>query len=167
MDFLAALSSQPVLTLPAFLFVLTVVVFFHELGHFAVARWCGVDVEAFSIGFGRELMGFNDRKGTRWKLCLIPLGGYVKFSGDENAASVPDHEKVAAMSAAQRAGPSLPSLSGSARLWLRQVRLPTSSSPSSSSPSFLALLDVLSRRLWLAQFSQKVRQPKLGFSPAI
>lgn len=104
MDFLAALSSQPVLTLPAFLFVLTVVVFFHELGHFAVARWCGVDVEAFSIGFGRELMGFNDRKGTRWKLCLIPLGGYVKFSGDENAASVPDHEKVAAMSAAQRAG---------------------------------------------------------------
>ncbi|MEM7620807.1 MAG: RIP metalloprotease RseP [Pseudomonadota bacterium] len=75
-----------------FIFVLTIVVFFHELGHFLVARWCGVDVEAFSIGFGHEIVGFYDHKGTRWKLCWIPLGGYVKFIDDKNAASVPDHK---------------------------------------------------------------------------
>ena len=58
-----------------FLFVLTIVVFVHELGHFLVGRWCGVDVKTFSIGFGRELFGFNDRHGTRWRFALIPLGG--------------------------------------------------------------------------------------------
>src|SRR5947209_18321208 len=73
-----------------FLFVLTIVVFFHELGHFLIARWCGVRVLTFSIGFGPELFGFNDRHGTRWKVSAIPLGGYVKFFGDENAASIPD-----------------------------------------------------------------------------
>ena len=70
-----------------FLFVLTVVVFVHELGHFLVARWCGVAVKTFSIGFGPEIFGFNDRHGTRWRLSWIPLGGYVKFIDDENAAS--------------------------------------------------------------------------------
>ena len=85
-----------------FLFVLTIVVFFHELGHFLVARWCGVRVQVFSIGFGRELFGFNDRRGTRWKLAAIPLGGYVKFLGDENAASVPDRNVFANMSESER-----------------------------------------------------------------
>jgi regulator of sigma E protease len=85
-----------------FLFVLTLVVFFHELGHFLVARWCGVRVVVFSIGFGPELFGFNDRHGTRWKLSAIPLGGYVKFFGDENAASVPDQAAIAAMSPEER-----------------------------------------------------------------
>lgn len=74
-------------TLVPFLFVLTVVVFVHELGHYLVGRWCGIGVKAFSIGFGPELLGFNDRCGTRWKLCAIPLGGYVKFAGDMNATS--------------------------------------------------------------------------------
>jgi regulator of sigma E protease len=78
------------------------VVFFHELGHFLVARWCGVRVLVFSIGFGPELFGFNDRHDTRWKLCAIPLGGYVKFFGDDNAASVPDQAAIAAMSAEER-----------------------------------------------------------------
>ena len=87
-----------------FLFVLTVVVFFHELGHFLVARWCGVEVTAFSLGFGPEIVGFNDRHGTRWKLSAIPLGGYVKFVGDDNAASVPDFEAQAAMSEEQKRG---------------------------------------------------------------
>ncbi|HML44789.1 MAG TPA: site-2 protease family protein, partial [Hyphomicrobium zavarzinii] len=68
-----------------FLFVLSVVVFFHELGHFLVARWCGVTVTTFSIGFGRELFGFYDRHGTRWRIAAIPLGGYVKFLDDANA----------------------------------------------------------------------------------
>lgn len=72
-----------------FLFVLTIVVFFHELGHFAVARWNGVAVEAFSIGFGSEIFGFTDKHGTRWKFAWIPLGGYVRFQDDANAASMP------------------------------------------------------------------------------
>ena len=70
-----------------FLFILTVVVFVHEMGHFLVARWCGVGVKAFSIGFGPEIFGFNDKHGTRWRVAWIPLGGYVKFIDDENAAS--------------------------------------------------------------------------------
>ena len=85
-----------------FLFVLTIVVFFHELGHFLVARWCGIKVLVFSIGFGPELVGFNDRHGTRWKISAIPLGGYVKFFGDENAASVPDSATLAAMTEEER-----------------------------------------------------------------
>ena len=75
-------------TLP-FLFVLVIVVFVHELGHFLVARWCGVKVKAFSIGFGKEIFGFYDRYGTRWRFAWVPLGGYVKFLDDENSASVP------------------------------------------------------------------------------
>ena len=78
-----------------FLFVLTIVVFFHELGHFLVARWAGVKVLTFSLGFGPELAGFNDRHGTRWKISAIPLGGYVKFFGDESEASTPSSETLA------------------------------------------------------------------------
>jgi regulator of sigma E protease len=87
-----------------FLFVLTVVVFIHELGHFLVARWCGVRVKAFSIGFGREIFGFYDRHGTRWRFAWIPLGGYVKFLDDENSASVPSRSALESMSAAEREG---------------------------------------------------------------
>ncbi|MCX5493427.1 RIP metalloprotease RseP [Kaistia dalseonensis] len=85
-----------------FLFVLTLVVFVHELGHFLVARWCGVSVKAFSIGFGPELVGFNDRHGTRWKISAIPLGGYVKFLGDEDGASTPDRQALDKMSDDER-----------------------------------------------------------------
>src|SRR6187401_2832378 len=85
-----------------FLFGLSVVVFFHELGHFLVARWCGVRVLTFSVGFGPEIVGFTDKHGTRWKIAAIPLGGYVKFFGDENAASVPDKASLETMSAQER-----------------------------------------------------------------
>lgn len=85
----------------SFILVLTVVVFVHELGHFLVARWCGVKVSAFSIGFGREIFGFVDKHGTRWRFAWIPLGGYVKFMDDANAASVPSAE---AMSEEEREG---------------------------------------------------------------
>lgn len=85
-----------------FLFVLTVVVFFHELGHFWVARRCGVKIDAFSVGFGPELFGFNDKHGTRWRLAAIPLGGYVRFHGDDSAASTPDLQKLEKMSAAEK-----------------------------------------------------------------
>jgi regulator of sigma E protease len=87
-----------------FLFVLTVVVFIHELGHFLVARWCGVRVKAFSIGFGREIFGFYDRHGTCWRFAWIPLGGYVKFLDDENSASVPSRSALENMTAAEREG---------------------------------------------------------------
>jgi regulator of sigma E protease len=94
---LHALGGGVVGYLVPFLFVLSLVVFFHELGHFLIARWCGVRILVFSIGFGPEIVGFNDRYGTRWKIAAIPLGGYVKFFGDENAASVPDTEQLAGM----------------------------------------------------------------------
>lgn len=87
-----------------FLFVLTIVVFFHELGHFLVARWAGVKVLTFSLGFGPEIVGFNDRHGTRWKISAIPLGGYVKFFGDESEASTPSAEALAKMTPEERTG---------------------------------------------------------------
>jgi regulator of sigma E protease len=100
--FLHGLSDWALVGIPAILFVITFVVFFHELGHFLVARACGVAIETFSIGFGGEIYGWTDKKGTRWKIAWLPLGGYVKFLGDENAASVPDREKIANLSEAER-----------------------------------------------------------------
>jgi regulator of sigma E protease len=85
-----------------FIFVLSIVVFFHELGHFLVGRWCGVKVEAFSIGFGKELLSFTDRKGTRWRFALIPLGGYVKFYGDADIASMSEEEQAKLLTAEER-----------------------------------------------------------------
>jgi len=87
-----------------FLFVLTIVVFFHELGHFLIARWAGVRVLTFSLGFGPELVGFNDRHGTRWKISAVPLGGYVKFFGDESEASAPSFDALAGMTEEEKAG---------------------------------------------------------------
>src|SRR3984957_19435885 len=98
-DFLHSLGTFGIIP---FLVVLTIVVFFHEFGHFLVARWCGIKVLTFSIGFGPELFGFNDRHDTRWKISAIPLGGYVKFFGDDNAASVPDQAAIASMTEAER-----------------------------------------------------------------
>jgi regulator of sigma E protease len=92
------------IAVPAFLFVITLVVFFHELGHFVVARLCGVKVEAFSIGFGREIFGFTDRKGTRWKVAWVPLGGYVKFLGDADVSSRPDQNVMQEYEAKRIAG---------------------------------------------------------------
>src|SRR5581483_8587958 len=91
------------LGLPAFLFVITVVVFFHELGHFLMARAFKVKVDIFSVGFGKELFGWTARSGTRWRVSAIPIGGYVKFAGDANAASAPDHDAARQASAAERA----------------------------------------------------------------
>ncbi len=87
----------------AFLFVLSIVVFVHEMGHFLVARWCGVKVSAFSLGFGPEIYGFDDKHGTRWRFAWIPLGGYVKFMDDENGASMPMRDRLAKMTPEERA----------------------------------------------------------------
>ena len=84
------LSQPPIwLILIAFVVALGPLVFIHELGHYLVARWCGVGAETFSIGFGREITGWTDKRGTRWKVGWLPLGGYVKFVGDEHVASAP------------------------------------------------------------------------------
>lgn len=79
-------------TIVSFLLVIGPLVFFHELGHYLVGRWCGIHAETFSIGFGREIFGWTDRRGTRWKVGWMPLGGYVKFAGDMNAAGLPSEE---------------------------------------------------------------------------
>ncbi len=89
-----AIWNTALIKIVPFLFVLTVIVFFHELGHYLIGRWSGIKILAFSVGFGPELLGFTDRHGTRWKLCAIPLGGYVKFFGDENAASMPSESAL-------------------------------------------------------------------------
>ena len=96
MSFMSILSVPFGYVLP-FIIALTIIVFIHELGHFLVARWCGVKVEIFSIGFGREIFGWNDRHATHWKVCWLPFGGYVKFEGDANAASLPQatHDPLA------------------------------------------------------------------------
>ena len=78
----------------SFILSILILVFVHELGHYYAAISCGVKVEQFSIGFGKELFGFKDKRGTKWSLCLIPLGGYVKMYGDVNPASLADHELI-------------------------------------------------------------------------
>lgn len=86
-----------------FVFVLAIVIFIHEMGHFLVGRWCGVGVEVFSIGFGPEIVGWTDGHGTRWKVSAVPLGGFVKFAGDLNVSSTPDAEGLRSMSPEERA----------------------------------------------------------------
>ena len=102
-QFAAGLGWWGAIAIPAFLIVLTMVVFVHELGHFMMARAFGVRIESFSIGFGRSIVGFHDRHGTNWKIGWLPLGGYVKFWGDAGVSSNPDHELVDHASAAERA----------------------------------------------------------------
>ncbi len=104
-------------TLLPFLVVLTLIVFVHEMGHYLAGRWSGIGVTAFSIGFGPELLGFNDRHGTRWKLCAIPLGGYVKFFGDEDVSSTSvDQDAIDALPPEVRAR-----TFGGAKLWKRAI----------------------------------------------
>jgi len=87
----------------SFVFILSTIVFIHEYGHYWVAKKCGVKIDSFSIGFGKEIFGWSDKAGVRWKVSLIPLGGYVKMFGDEGEASTPDGEKIKEMSAEEKA----------------------------------------------------------------
>lgn len=104
MNGLLAGLSGGLTTLLGFLLILTIIVFIHELGHFLVARWCGVTVKTFSIGFGPELWGRHDRHGTHWRIAAIPLGGYVKFIDDTNPASAGASDALKQMSATERSG---------------------------------------------------------------
>jgi len=92
----AFLANAALYVIP-FLFLITVIVTVHEFGHFLTARACGVAVDRFSIGFGRAILSFKDRWGVEWRIGWIPLGGYVRFAGDENDASVPDQEDLASL----------------------------------------------------------------------
>lgn len=129
MDILATATGYVI----PFLIVLTVVVFVHEWGHFIVARLNGVRVDVFSVGFGPELFGWYDSKGTRWRVSAIPLGGYVKFHGDAGAASTPAGD-LDRMSAAEREVSFTTSGWASAPRSWRQVRSRISSWPWCSSP---------------------------------
>jgi regulator of sigma E protease len=106
MEFLNTLVSSTgnlvIGTLLPFFCVLLIVVFIHEMGHYLVGRWCGIGVKAFAVGFGPELFGWTDSRGTRWKFCAIPLGGYVKFVGDVGASSAPDSEELLSLSPEER-----------------------------------------------------------------
>ncbi len=101
--FLTSAGTLAVGTLLPFFAILIVVVFIHELGHYWVGRWCGIGVRAFAVGFGPELFGWTDKHGTRWKLCAIPLGGYVKFVGDVGASSAPNSDELLALPPEDRA----------------------------------------------------------------
>lgn len=102
-------------TIIAFLLVIGPLIFIHELGHYFAGRWFGVKAEAFSIGFGREITGWTDKRGTRWKVGWLPLGGYVRFKGDMNPASQPSPEWLA-MPAEERA-----ETFQAAKLWQRFI----------------------------------------------
>jgi len=106
MDLLAQIPLiGPTLAVVApFILVLAIVVFVHEFGHYIVGRWCGIGADVFSVGFGKELYGWTDRRGTRWRIAALPLGGYVKFSGDADASSASaDPQALARMTDAERA----------------------------------------------------------------
>lgn len=105
MDFLALLSNFDFIwnTLLPFLIALTILVFVHEMGHFSVARWCNVRVEVFAVGFGSELKGWTDKSGTRWKICAIPLGGYVKMFGESESIKNKQGEDIRPMTDEEKA----------------------------------------------------------------
>ncbi|MCO4316507.1 RIP metalloprotease RseP [Phyllobacterium sp. 21LDTY02-6] len=144
-------GSQSLLvgTIVPFLIVLTVVVFVHEMGHYLVGRWCGIGVKAFSIGFGPELIGFNDRSGTRWKLSAIPLGGYVKFAGDDDVTSSTSKD-IGAMSEAERkvAFHTQP-------VWKRAATV-------FAGPAFNILLTVLIFSVFFSLYGKRVSDPTVG-----
>lgn len=98
------LGSDSILigTVLPFLIVLLIVVFVHEMGHYLVGRWCGIGVKVFSLGFGPEIFGFNDKHGTHWRLAAIPLGGYVKFAGDMTGAGLADQAALDKMPDAEK-----------------------------------------------------------------
>lgn len=103
-DFIFASADWIIQYAVPFVIVLSLLVFVHEWGHYAVARYYGVKIDAFSIGFGPELFGWTDKEGCRWKIAAIPLGGFVKMFGDAGAASTPDGDKIDAMSEAEKTG---------------------------------------------------------------
>lgn len=96
MSFIADVGT-PLLRIFGVICVIMVIIFVHEMGHYLVGRWCGIGASAFSLGFGPEICSRTDKRGTRWRIALIPLGGYVKFIGDEDAAGMASKADAAAL----------------------------------------------------------------------
>jgi regulator of sigma E protease len=133
-----------------FIFVLVVVVFVHEFGHFIVGRLCGAGVKVFSFGMGPELVGVTDRRGTRWRISAFPLGGYVKFVGDRDSVSTPDAEALAAMPEAERKA----SLAGQP--------LPARAAIVAAGPLFNFLLAILLFSALVYVQGQTIQLPRVG-----
>lgn len=141
-------SPSILMMIGAFLLVLGPLVLLHELGHYLVARWFGVRSEVFSIGFGKELTGWTDKRGTRWQIAAIPLGGYVQFAGDANAASMPDPDK-----------PATPGTLQAAPLWQRSLIV-------AAGPFANVLIAVLIFAAFNLSFGHLVSQPVIDrFAP--
>ncbi|MGI8841213.1 MAG: M50 family metallopeptidase [Caulobacteraceae bacterium] len=158
---MAFLQNATFYVLP-FLLVITVVVTVHELGHFFTARVFGVAIDRFSIGFGRAIVSWRDKGGIEWRIGWLPLGGYVRFAGDENAASVPDHADLATMRAAivEREGP------GAEKKYLHfkplwQRALIVAAGPAANFALAVALFSIC-----LALFGQPVSATRVEVDPA-
>ena len=145
-----------------FLIVITVVVTIHELGHFVTARAFGVAIDRFSIGFGRALLAWKDRRGVEWRLGWLPLGGYVRFAGDDNAASVPDQTDLATMRAAivEREGP------GAERKYLHFKPLWQRALIVAAGPAANFALAVVLFSLCIALFGQPMSATRVEVDPA-
>lgn len=153
MEFISQIGanlSSALLIAVGFLFALMVVVFIHEMGHFLVARWCGVTIKAFSIGFGKEIFAFHDRHGTRWRIAWIPVGGYVKFMDDENAASVPSREALSGLTEEQRKG-----AFQLKPLWQRAAVV-----AAGPAANFILAILIFAMMLWI--FGNRTMEPRVG-----
>ncbi|CFX41447.1 putative zinc metalloprotease R01501 [Candidatus Filomicrobium marinum] len=153
MDFISQLGanlSGALIIAIGFLFALTIVVFIHEMGHFLVARWCGVTVKAFSIGFGKEIYSFTDRHGTRWRIAWIPVGGYVKFMDDENAASVPSRDALSGLTEEERKG-----AFQLKPLWQRAAVV-----AAGPAANFILAILIFAMMFWL--FGNRTMEPRVG-----
>lgn len=144
LDFLLGATS--------FIFVLSIVVFVHEFGHFQVARWLGVKIDAFSIGFGKELAAWNDKQGVRWRIGMLPLGGYVKFTGDKDASSFPDdiHEDAEDLNITDKKG-----LFHFMPVWVR-------SAVTLAGPMFNFIFSILVFTILYASLGETIRKPVIG-----
>ena len=134
-----------------FVVLLTVLVYVHEMGHYLVARWCGVKVDTFSIGFGREIYGWTNRHGTRWKISWLPLGGYVKFFGDLNATSAPSGEFLDGLDEGERAV-----AFHHKKLWQRTLIV-------AAGPAANLIYAVIVLAIVFMTFGDRVTRPEVGY----
>ncbi len=134
----------------SFILVISIVVSVHEFGHYIVAKWCGVKVEVFSIGFGREIFGFNDKSGTRWKFSQIPLGGYVKMFGDSDPSSNPDRDVLEGMSPEDK------------KVAFHYKSLPQKAAIVAAGPIFNFLLAIIIYTFFFSMYGRPVASPAIG-----
>ncbi|WP_078039410.1 RIP metalloprotease RseP [Bartonella apihabitans] len=144
MSFIADVGT-PLLRIFGVICVIMVIIFVHEMGHYLVGRWCGIGASAFSLGFGPEICSRTDKRGTRWRIALIPLGGYVKFIGDEDAAGMASKADAAA----------LPGSFASAGAWARAVTV-------FAGPFTNALFTVVVLSFFFFSYGRIIIEPVIG-----